>query len=43
MLKVMKQAGLTKKKVEVSNVPARLEERYQEFESTTVSLDDKLH
>jgi hypothetical protein len=31
MLKVMKQAGLRKKKIEVSNVPARKEERAVEF------------
>ena len=43
MLKVMKQAGFKRKKVEVCNVPARKEERQEEFESSTVSLDYKLH
>ena len=31
MLKVMKQAGLRRKKIEVCNVPARKEERAEEF------------
>ena len=39
MLKVLKQAGLKLKKVEVCNVPARKEERKDEFENSTVTLD----
>ena len=42
MLKVLKQAGLRKKKVEVCNVPARQHERLGEFHKKTVELDDKL-
>lgn len=36
MLKVMKFAGLKRKKVEVSSVPARKEERIGEFNHDTV-------
>ena len=43
MLKVMKQAGLRLKKIEVSNIPAKKEQRVQEFEDKTVDLDKKLH
>ena len=43
MLKIMKQAGLRRKKVFVSNIPARLEERYEEFENSAIVLDNKLH
>ena len=42
MLKVLKQAGLRKKKVEVCSVPARQHERLGEFHKKTVELDDKL-
>ena len=31
MLKIMKLAGLKKKKVEVCNIPARKEERVEKF------------
>jgi hypothetical protein len=43
MLKVMKLAGLKRKKIEISNIPARIEDRYEEFENSTVALDNKLH
>jgi hypothetical protein len=43
MLKVMKLAGLRKKKIEISNIPARLEERYEEFDNCIVALDNKLN
>ena len=43
MLKVMKLAGLKRKKVEVCSVPARKEERQKEFNHSTVTLDIKLH
>ena len=39
MLKVMKQAGLKLKKIEVSNIPAKKEQRVEEFETKTVNLD----
>ena len=39
MLKVMKQAGLRLKKIEVSNIPAKKEQRVEEFETKTVNLD----
>jgi hypothetical protein len=39
----MKNAGLKRKKIEISNIPARLEERYEEFENSTVALDNRLH
>ena len=39
MLKVMKQAGLRQKKIEVSNVPAKKEQRVEEFENKTITLD----
>ena len=39
MLKVMKQAGLRLKKIEVSNIPAKKEQRVQEFEAKTIALD----
>ena len=39
MLKVMKQAGLRLRKVEVSNVPAKKEQRVEEFEDKTIALD----
>ena len=43
MSKVLKLAGLKKKKVEICNVPARKEERKEEFEHNTLTLDNKLH
>ena len=43
MLKVMKLAGLKKKKVEINNIPSRLEERYEEFDNSILKLDKKLH
>ena len=42
MLKVMKLGGLKRKKIEISNIPARIEERYEEFENSTLALDNKL-
>ena len=42
MLKVMKYAGL-KKKIEVCNVPAWKEERVEEFNQDTITLDSKIH
>jgi len=42
VLKVIKQTGLKKKKIEVCNVPARKEERVEEFNQDTLSLDQKL-
>ena len=42
-MKVMKLAGLKKKKIEVSNIPNRLEERIQEFSNSTLTLDNRLH
>ena len=43
MLKVMKLAGMTKKKVEVCNVAARHEERTEEFNHDILSLDTKIY
>ena len=43
MLKVMKLAGLRQKKIEVSNIPARRELRYEEFENKTTTLDKRLN
>ena len=42
MLKVMKQAGLRIKKINVNNIPVRLEERVNEFGTATIDLDNKL-
>ena len=42
MLKVMKLGGLKRKKIEISNIPARLEERYEEFDNSTIALDEKI-
>ena len=39
MLKVMRQAGIRIRKVEVSNVPAKKEQRVEEFENKTIELD----
>ena len=39
----MKLAGLRRKKIEISNIPARLEERYEEFENSAIALDNKLN
>ena len=39
----MKQAGITKKKVLVSNVAERYEEREKEFEDRVVEIDDQIH
>jgi hypothetical protein len=38
----MKLVGLRRKKIEISNIPTRLEERYEEFDNSTVALDNKL-
>ena len=35
----MKLAGLTRKKIEISNIPAKIEERYEEFENSTLNED----
>ena len=35
--------GITRKKVEVSCVPAKMETRVQEFEQTTLELDNKIN
>ena len=43
MLKVMKYAGLKKKKIEVCNVPAWKEERVEELNQDTITLDSKIH
>lgn len=42
MLKVMRNAGLRRKKIEISNIPGRLEERFEEFDNSTIALDNKL-
>jgi hypothetical protein len=39
----MKSSGLRKKKVKIKNVPARGEQRNDEFESSTISLDNKIN
>ena len=39
MLQIMKSAGLKKKKVRIKNVPAKGEERLEEFDSSTLALD----
>ena len=39
----MKSAGLRKKKIKIKNVPARGEQRYDEFENSTLSLDNKIN
>lgn len=39
MLKVMKRSGLRLKKVEVSNIPAKKEQRVEEFATKTIDLD----
>jgi hypothetical protein len=43
MIKVMKLAGIKKKKIEVSCIPNRLEERISEFHGSTILLDNKIH
>ena len=43
MVKVMKLAGLKKKKIEVSSIPNRFEERIQEFSGSTLTLDNRLN
>ena len=43
MLKIMRLAGLKKKKVEINNIPTRLEERYEEFDNSILKLDKKLY
>ena len=42
MRKVYKMFGITKKKVEVSCVPAKMETRVHEFEQKTVNLDNRI-
>ena len=39
----MKSAGLRKKKIKIKNVPARGEQRNEEFENSTLSLDNKIN
>ena len=39
----MKLAGLRRKKVEIVNVPAKLEKRMDEFQLSTLTLDERLH
>ena len=39
----MRSAGLKKKKVKIKNVPAKGEQRKEEFEDKTVALDDKIN
>ena len=41
--KVYKYFGITKKKVKVQNIPARLEERTTEFEQSVLQLDNQIH
>ena len=41
--KVYRMFGITKKKVEVSCVPRKFETRVQEFEQTTLTLDNKIN
>ena len=43
MTKVMKIAGMKKKKIEVSSAPAKKMERIDEFRSSTVILDNKIY
>ena len=43
MLRVMKTAGLKRKKVKVQNIPARLEERQDEFANSSLTLDNKIN
>ena len=39
----MKSSGLRKKKIKIKNVPARGEERYEEFENSILTLDNKIN
>ena len=39
----MRSAGLRKKKIKIKNVPARGEARNEEFENSTLSLDNKIN
>ena len=39
----MRSAGLRKKKIKIKNVPARGEARNNEFENSTLSLDNKIN
>ena len=41
--KIYRWFGITKKKVEVSCIPAKFETRVQEFEQTTLRLDNKIN
>ena len=41
-MKIMKLAGLKRKKIEVSNIPTRIEERQEEFQNLTIALDNKI-
>ena len=43
MRKIYRWFGITKKKVEVSCVPRKFETRVQEFEQTTLRLDNKIN
>ena len=39
----MRSAGLRKKKIKIKNVPARGEARNEEFENSTLTLDNKIN
>lgn len=39
----MKVAGLKRKKIQINNIAARIEQRYEEFDNSTTTLDNKLH
>ena len=43
LLKIMKQAGMKKKKVHIQSIPARREERQDEFNDATLALDDWIY
>ena len=43
MLKVMKTAGLKKKKVRVRKIPTRYDERIDEFNNRTLEVDNKIN
>ena len=39
----MKSSGLRKKKIKIKNDPAKGEERYEEFENSILTLDNKIN
>ena len=43
MTKVMKIAGMSKRKVEICNIPAKKEQRVEEFADKTIALDNRLN